>query len=246
MPEPMIDKVCYEQKQLTMGTMGTQKVSQDHHALHYWARENKKGEVDILMLKADGSPTPVVIETVEMDEFNARFRDCSTHDCELRKKSPEEVKQAKTEALVQQGNQHLENKEFNSAKFEFGQALKMDDKKLEAHLGKGKAHMALGETDAAKEHFHKMADIDELFDEEHKHVFNQLGIELRRGGMFDDAVKNYRKALEIDPADEALYFNLARAFKESGQRDDAIANIKKALELKPDFPEAKDLLKTLG
>ncbi|MBI5179711.1 MAG: tetratricopeptide repeat protein [Nitrospinae bacterium] len=242
----MINKLCYEQKQLTMGTMGTQKVSQDEHALHYWARENKKGEVDILMLKPDGNPTAMIIETVEMDVFNARFKDCSTHKCELKKLTPEEAAKVKTDAMVEVGNQHLEKKEFNSAAFEFGQALKIDDKKLEAHLGKGKAHIALGEPEKAKEHFQKMADIDELFNEDNKHVLNELGIELRRDGMHKEALENYRKALEMDPADEALYFNMARAFKEAGNKAEAAESIKKALELKPDFAEAKELLKSLG
>jgi len=243
---PKINRLCFEKKHLTMGTMGTQKVSPDSHDLHYFAKTNAKGEVDIFYLKPDGSPTVMVAESVTEEEFNQRFFDCSTHKCELQKKSAVEIKAEKVEEMVRQGNEHLEKKEFNSATFEFGKALKADDRQLDAHLGKGKAHLALGEVEKAKEHFEKMANIDELYDEKHKHVFNELGIELRRTGMHEEAVRNYTKALEIDPKDEAIYYNLARVHKESGKKDEAMEYIKKALELKPDFAEAKTFLKSLA
>jgi tetratricopeptide (TPR) repeat protein len=63
--------------------------------------------------------------------------------------------------------------------------------------------------------------------------------------MFEEAVRNYTKALEIDANDEALYFNMARAYKEWGNNPEALNNIRKAMELNPKFTEAQSLLKTL-
>ncbi len=243
--ESMIAGIYYEEKALSMGTAGTHKVSADTHALHYYLRENGKGEVEVCYLRPDGTPTSMVVETITREQFAARFKDCSAHECEFRKRSPEEKKAALAAEKTRVGNAHLEKSEFHAATFEFGLALKADDKHLEAHLGKGKAHMALGQVDKAKEHFEKMAAINTLFDKENKHTFNELGITLRRGGMYDEALRNYHKAIEIDADDPALYFNMARAYKEMGDIAQAMASLQKALELKPDFAEAIGFLKSL-
>lgn len=240
-----IGGIYYERKVLQMGTAGTHKVSNDFHDLHYFAKDNAKGEVDICYLKPDGTPSAIVAESIAREAFAVRFKDCGTHECDLRKKTPEEKKAEIVDAKVRKGEEHLEKKEFNSATFEFGQALKADDKRLDAHLGKGQAHLALGEVDKAKEHFEKMAAIDGLYGEDNKHTLNELGITLRRSGMFEEAIRNYQKASLMDPADEALHFNMGRAYKEWGKTAEAREAVQKALAIKPDFQEALDLLKTL-
>ncbi len=240
-----ISGIYYERKVLQMGTAGTHKVSNDHHDLHYFAQNNAKGEVDICYLKPDKSPSPIVAESITREEFAVRFKDCGTHECDLRTKTPAEKKSALVEEKVRKGEEHLEKKEYNSATFEFGQALKTDDKHLDAHLGKGQAHLALGEVDKAKEHFEKMASIDTLYIEGNKHTLNELGITLRRSGMFEEAIRNYQKASEMDPADEALHFNMGRAYKEWGKSGEAREALQKALAIKPDFKEAQALLASL-
>ena len=237
--------IYYERKVLEMGTAGTHKVTNDHHDLHYFAQENGKGEVEICYLKPDKSPSAIVAESVTRESFAIRFRDCGTHECDLRKKTPEDKKAALVDEKVRKGEEHLGKKEFHSATFEFGQALKADDKRLDAHLGKGQAHLALGEVDKAKEHFEKMASIEGLYNDENKHTLNELGITLRRSGMFEEAIRNYQKASAMDPADEALHFNMGRAYKEWGKITEAREALQKGLQIKPDFTEALDLLKTL-
>ena len=241
----MIDGIYYEQKAMETGTMGTRQTSAETHALHYWLKENGNGEVDVHYLKPDSTPTAIVVETVTKEDFEKRFKDCSTHACEFKKKTPEEKKAEAAEKKIRLGDKHLKKKEFNAATFEFGQALKVDNQNLNAHLGKGKAHIALGETDKAKEHFNEMAHNEELYTEVHKHIFNELGMTLRRNGMFEEAVNNYEKALDIDTNDEALYFNMARAYKEWGKSPEALTNIQKAIKLNPEFAEALNFLKTL-
>ncbi len=240
-----ISGIYYERKILQMGTGGTHKVTTDHHDLHYFARNNARDEVDICYLKPDGSPSPIVAESITREDFAARFKDCATHECDLRKKSPEEKKAAAVDEKVRKGEEHLQKKEYNSATFEFGQALKADDKRLDAHLGKGQAHLALGEVEKAKEHFEKMASTNTLYDEDNKHTLNELGITLRKSGMFEEAIRNYQTASAIDPGDEALHFNMGRAYKEWGKTAEAREALQKALAIKTDFQEAADLLKSL-
>ena len=239
----MIEGIYFEQKPLALGTAGTSASSS--HALHYFAKENSKGDIDLYFLKPDGSHTNFVAQTVPKADFLEKYGDCSKHECQFKKKTSEQKKAEKIATQIKVAQEHLKKEEFNAATYEFGKVLKEDEKNLEAHLGKGKAHMALGQTEEAKKHFDAMAEGSDLFDRKNLNLFNELGIELRKNGMIDEAVRNYEKALEIDPQDEALYFNIARAFKEGNMKSKALANINKALELKNDFMEASALKKEI-
>ena len=241
----MITGVYYEKKAMETGTMGTRQTSAETHDLHYWMKENDQGEVDMYYLKPDATPTAIVVETITKENFKKRFKDCSTHSCSFKKKTDEEKKAEAVDKKVQLGEKHMQKKEFNAATFEFGQALKVDGKNLNAHFGKGKAHIELGETEKAKEHFDKMTQIDDLYTEKHMHIFNELGITLRRNGMFEKAVNNYKKALDIDSNNATLYFNMGRAYMEWGNSPAARTSIQKAIELNPKFTEALDFLKIL-
>lgn len=233
--------IFYERKKIEAGTMATKRVHSQPHDLHYYCKSNAKGEVELFYLKPTGEPTKMLMDTIDRADFDARFQDCSTHKCELKAVSPQDAAKEKAAAKVSVGQKHLERKEYHAAAFEFGQAIKQDKENLEAHLGKGKAHMSLGEVDKARETFESMSKLDNLYDKENKHIFNEYGIELRRAQLYDLAIDNYNKALEIDPNDEALYFNMARALNESGNTQAAVENLQKALKLKPDFAEAKML-----
>ncbi|MGK7345089.1 MAG: tetratricopeptide repeat protein [Candidatus Nitrospinota bacterium M3_3B_026] len=233
--------VYYESKAIEAGTMATKRVSAQAHDIHYYCKSNPKGEVDLYYLKPDGTPTAIVMDTISMEEFSARFKDCSMHTCSLKPKTEDDKKKEKAENKVNEGERHLNKKEYYAAAFEFGQAVKMDGKNLKAHLGKGKAHLSLGEVDKARESFEKLSEIDSLYDKENKHLFNEYGIELRKGHMYDMAIENYDKAVSIDPDDEALYFNMGRAYHEKGDDAKAKKSLEKALSLKPDFKEARML-----
>jgi tetratricopeptide (TPR) repeat protein len=245
MESETIKGVYYESKRIEAGTMGTRRTHDAAHDLHYYAKTNAKGEVDLFYLKPDSSPTAMIAETIKMDEFKARFKDCASHQCDLKPKTEVDIKKEASVKKTAIGKMHLDKQEFNAAAFEFGQAIKVDGENLDAHLGKGKAHIGLGEVDKARETFAKMSAIDSLYDKENKHLFNEYGIELRKGKMYDMAIDNYKKAIEIDADDEALYFNLARAYQESGNLDFAVGNLKKALAMKPEFNEATLLLNAL-
>ncbi|MBI4827884.1 MAG: tetratricopeptide repeat protein [Nitrospinae bacterium] len=205
--------IFYERKKIEAGTMATKRVHSQPHDLHYYCKSNTKGEVELFYLKPTGEPTKMLMDTIDRADFDTRFQDCSTHKCELKAVSPQDAAKEKAAAKVS----------------------------LEANLGKGKAHMSLGEVDKAREAFETMSKLDNLYDKENKHIFNEYGIELRRAQLYDLAIDNYNKALEIDPNDEALYFNIARALNESGNTQAAVENLQKALKLKPDFAEAKML-----
>lgn len=136
------------------------------------------------------------------------------------------------------GKIHLNrgNTEKASASFEI--AVKFDPQKskeiAEEFLKSGKA-------EKAEEYFRKS-----LESKADVNVFNRLGIALRRQGKWKDAVVEYKRALDIDPRDEVIHFNIAKAYLEGNMSMEAQNSFHNALKIDPDMDEAKAELKKLG
>jgi serine/threonine protein kinase len=73
-------------------------------------------------------------------------------------------------------------------------------------------------------------------------VFNNKGVSLTRLGLVDEAIVEYKKALRIDPEDEAVHINLGNALQTKGQIDEAIMEYREALRINPEYAEAHDNL----
>ena len=56
---------------------------------------------------------------------------------------------------------------------------------------------------------------------------------LTRAGRLDEAIENYRKALDIDPESAVVYLRLGQALRLQGKPDQAIENYRKALSRDP-------------
>ena len=237
-----IQGIYFERKLMTAGVGATVQEKTDD--LHYYIRELDDGNIRLEFLK-DGKSTGTELDVISKEEFAKRFRSCSEHDCQLVQKTPEDKKKAKHNEIVKVADEHLKNKEYNSAEFEYGRALKLNEESVRANYGMGKVYIETGRIEQAKEIFKKISKIDALFEDENKHIFNEFGIDLRKQGMYDEAIGNYEKAISIDPKDENLYYNLGRAYKEKGDFKTAYEKVKKALELKPDFKEAQESLEFL-
>jgi tetratricopeptide (TPR) repeat protein len=155
------------------------------------------------------------------------------------KKNPIELM---VEKHVQSGDRHFGKKEYRNAEGQYNRALSLNGNHLRANLGKGKTLFARGRKAEARKIFSKLSNLDALFEEGNKHVFNEFGIELRKKGMFEEAISNYLKAISIDPNDEVLYYNLGRAYYEQGNYGKAIDELKSALAIRSDFKEAQEFL----
>ena len=78
------------------------------------------------------------------------------------------------------------------------------------------------------------------------HVYNRLGIALRRQGKWKEAIIEYETAIKIDSRDAGIYFNLGKACMEGGQKERAFQAFRKALEIDPGFTEAKTEIDALN
>src|SRR6202044_477098 len=63
--------------------------------------------------------------------------------------------------------------------------------------------------------------------------FNNRGLELYKAGKIDEAIKQFRQALAVDPNFPEADSNLGLALDAKGEVDEAIADFNKALALKP-------------
>ena len=75
--------------------------------------------------------------------------------------------------------------------------------------------------------------------------YNDTGMQYRATKSYNEAIKNYSRALLISPEDENLHYNMARAYFEEGKRDKAEEFLDKAMKLNPEFKEAKVLYEYL-
>ncbi len=230
MSAEFVEGVYYEEKILTGGL---------REQVKYWAREGEEGYIVVEYLKLSGASTGMEADRLSPEVFEKRFEKFE----EEKSGEPEKTAKEKThDKHIREGEIHLEKSEHFSAQFEYKQAIKIDKAHVGANFGLGKAYLAGGDKERAKEVFAGLVENEKLYEKENKHHFNKLGIELRRQEMYEEAIENYRRALDIDPHDAILYYNLARAHYHKGEREDAMAIVHKALGLDPALEDAKKLL----
>jgi tetratricopeptide (TPR) repeat protein len=148
---------------------------------------------------------------------------------ELERKKQESLKKAK---------KLLEEKEIDQADRIFQQLIKEFDKDFKLKIDISDSLIDAEEYKKAIEYL-KLAYKD---NPQSVHIFNRLGMALRKLGRFAEAEKAYLQALKLNPKDEYLYFNIGRLYLESKDWEKAIQMAKKALELNPQFEQAQKML----
>jgi tetratricopeptide (TPR) repeat protein len=134
---------------------------------------------------------------------------------------------------IARADRHRANKEMFSAEMEYGNALKVDEENIRANFGLGITYLERGDTAKADNIFERLVKLDAAFDKEHKHLFNEFGINLRKSKMIDQAVAYYTKALDLTPDDEHLLYNMARAYLEKQDYETALKYLLRSLEANP-------------
>ncbi len=76
---------------------------------------------------------------------------------------------------------------------------------------------------------------------ESAHVFNKLGMLLRKSGRLQEAEKFYIQALDRQTGDEYIHFNLGRVYVDMKRWKNAVASADRALAINPDFVEARKM-----
>ncbi len=151
---------------------------------------------------------------------------------------------------IKAGNTHFEKEEYYSAEYEYDGALKIEPTNVEANLGKGKTLSKLNRYEEARVIFDELSNNPELYIEEHKHLFNDFGINLRKMQMYAKAIESYQRAIRVNAFDPHLYYNLAVVYTELKEIENAVRLLNSAIQLKrklvkASFQEAECLLRSL-
>ena len=226
-------KIYFKQEEIKLGCSSTAKATTVENYYQVVEIDEKNVQVQLLDLNDHPFGEVRLIEKEELKEYTS---------CPDYFKNKKSLKEQMVEKYIEHGDRHYGNREFYSAEYEYNQALSLNDRHLKANLGKGKTLYAKGEKEEAQKVFNKLSNLDALYEVDNKHIFNEFGIELRKGGMFEEALSNYLKAISIDPSDEVLYYNLGRVYYEKKEHEKAIEQLTLALSLKPDFKEAQEFL----
>lgn len=148
----------------------------------------------------------------------------------------------KIEETVNRGDEFREQEDHNSANYEYGNALDMDIDNIRANFGAALVYLAQGDIEKADSVFGRLVQLDGTFETQHKHLFNEFGISLRKAQMYKQAIAYYQRALKLTQEDENLHINIARSLFEEGFFTSCTEHLLKSLNLCPGNPLAMHFL----
>lgn len=214
-------------------TVGTGVTKRKALSKTYWfAREIDANKVELKSLDADFVPRgeAILLERGEvLDEYLPEPQRTFKH----------------LSGPLMQGDCCRERGNHQGAVREYEKVRTIDEENIRANFGLGISYLAMERHDKALYVFRDILRLDEAFREEHKHLFNEFGISLRRKRLYAETLEFYFKAQEVTSMDENLHFNIARAFFEMGDTDKAVNHLLKALDINSYFEEGHKFAKFL-
>lgn len=144
------------------------------------------------------------------------------------------------ERKVDIGGIHLQNGNVEKAEILFDQAMKQATKQAMGYIEEVSNKIAGiysgSHPDKAEKYYRKALETKAgMLDKSDIHTFNLLGISLRRQGKWQLSINEYQKAMQLDPEDGHLQYNVAMAYAEGKQFSKAMEHARKALDLNPHF-----------
>ncbi|MGL1863063.1 MAG: hypothetical protein OCC46_11130 [Pseudodesulfovibrio sp.] len=234
---PLIEGVFSIDRKGKIGTGTTAK--RVEQTVLYYAKQVDEDTVDLQLLNPKNVPfgTP---DQVTKDELLNDY----TPMPDLLKEVLANLRQVNKS--LARGDKFRKRGESFTAEFEFTNALNLDEENVRANFGIGLCLLERDEEERAKEVFDRIINIESAFEDEHKHLFNEYGIALRKKKLGQQAVDYYKRALDLSGQDENLWFNLARAHFDTEDWTQCATAAAKCVELSPDHPEGKKVLAYLA
>jgi tetratricopeptide (TPR) repeat protein len=148
-------------------------------------------------------------------------------------------KMRELENTIKRGEDHREAGRVYSAELEFKEATNVDEENVRANFGLGLTYLDRGDAIKANDIFERLVNLEAAFDQEHKHLFNDFGINLRKNKMLEQALEYYHRAERLEGNDENLFHNIARVYYELGDLEHCVEYLKRSLQLNPGMEEGK-------
>ena len=146
---------------------------------------------------------------------------------------------AQKKAALEKGQEHLDNEEWDKAKAIFDQLVSDfgGDTDLKADIAD--RYLNAGRYQEA---FHMLDDA--LKDDPNAiHLYNRIGMVLRKMKDYETAEKYYLKALTLTANDEYLHYNVGRLYYDWRKWQKMAQSAQNAVDINPDFAEAVKMLK---
>jgi tetratricopeptide (TPR) repeat protein len=140
---------------------------------------------------------------------------------------------------------HRGKGELMSAEFEYKNALRVDEEHIRATFGLGLTYLDRGELDNANLVCRRIITLGAAFAGDHKHLFNEFGIKMRKNRMYAQALRYYFKAYRLTSSDENLLYNISRTYYEKDKYKLARKFLGLALTVNPAFEEASALMRVV-
>ena len=193
----------------------------------FWFIEQNGKEIDCQPLNTNYVPSGPK-RKITLDELIAKFS--PEPEFYLNSVFP---KMQEMQRNVENGDTHRDKGETFAAEYEYSRALKIDEENVRANFGIGLTYLERGDNVKAQDIFQRLVNLDATFEPEHKHLFNEFGINLRKSKMLQESLEYYKRAMELSPNDENLYMNVARVLLELKDLPQCVDYLLKALELAP-------------
>lgn len=206
----------------------------------YYAEEKENGDISLQALNENNVPSGEA-QTISKEELLESF----TPELELYTSEVFPAMKELSKTLAKADRQRQMGNTF-TAEVEYGKALNIDEENIRANFGIGLCYLSRNEDEKAIDIFKRLVKLDAAFEKQHKHLFNDFGISLRKNQMFEEAVEFYKRAIGLTDDDENLFFNIARCLFELGKRKECLIYVDKCLNLNPESQPAIKLKKYIS
>jgi tetratricopeptide (TPR) repeat protein len=146
---------------------------------------------------------------------------------------------------VDAADAHRAQGELMSAEFEYKNVLRIDEGHIRATFGLGLTYLDRDEADNANLVFRRILTLEAAFNEDHKHLFNEFGMKMRRHKMYAQALRYYFKAYRLTHTDDHLLYNISRTYYDKGKFKLARKFLDMALAINPSFDASAGLLRAI-
>ncbi len=207
----------------------------------FWYVENGENpeEIEVQSLNSNYIPTGIK-KKITRDELLSKYTPEMEFYVQTVYPKMQEVNQG-----IKDADARRENGELFSAEFEYENVLKVDEENVRANFGIGLTYLEQGETAKAENIFGRLVELEAPFTAEHRHLFNDFGINLRKNKMYSEALSFYQRAVDLGQVDENLYLNMARVYMEQLKFELCLKYIRLSLTLNPTNAIADKMLEWL-
>jgi len=157
---------------------------------------------------------------------------------------PKPVPTGEVRFYIQQGDEHLQQDDYDKATESYTAAIGLDSKNIDARRKLAETHAAYGKTELALAEFARIIEIEPSY----LHAYNYRGFIYYKQKKWAEAAKEFEAAVKVEPNSLYSLNFLGLTYTEMQKLEEAKTVLQKAVDLDPemDDPDSKDTHNYLG